>query len=316
MGAGYPHAGRTLSPRVNIPRKEQDMAPVLVDLSLNAVAGWTTTHATPVLIVVGLAALAVHLLRRLVPSAVMRAVLREATPRTEVDLRKRADTLSGVLIHTGEIAVLVIAAFVVLDELGLNIAPFLTGVGIGGLALGLGAQSLVRDTINGVFILVENQYGRGDLVTVGGVQGWVEDVNLRRTILRDAEGTLYTVPNGEVKVAGNLTRGYSGINLLIPLAAVSDVDRAMEVIDAVGQELAADPQFGPLVVEPPRAARVEGLTDKGLTLRVLGKAAPGAQFEVAGALRRRIKRAFDQAEIRFGEPPAPPGGGPPPTRPS
>ena len=198
-----------------------------------------------------------------------------------------------------------IAAFVTLDELGFNLAPFLTGLGIGGIALGLGAQSLVRDVINGLFILFENQYGHGDLVTIGGVQGWVEDVNLRRTILRDPEGTLYTVPNGEIKVTGNLTRGYSGINILVPLWAASDLDRAMALIDQIGQELAADPQLGQFVVEPPRAARVEGLTEKGVTVRVLGKATPGAQFEVAGALRRRIKRAFDQAEIRFGEPPPP-----------
>ena len=294
------------------------MLPMLVDLSLAAAGDWTATHGARLALIAGLAALANYVLRRLVPPAITRAVLREATPRTEIDLRKRADTLSSVIINTAEISLLVIAAFVTLDELGFNVAPFLTGLGIGGIALGLGAQSLVRDVINGLFILVENQYGRGDLVTVGGVQGWVEDVNLRRTVLRDAEGTLYTVPNGEVKVTGNLTRGYSGINILVPLWATSDLDRAMATIDEIGQELAADPQLGQFVVEAPRAARLEGITEKGVTIRVLGKAAPGAQFEIAGALRRRLKRAFDQAEIRFGEPPpTPPAAATPaPPRPS
>jgi small-conductance mechanosensitive channel len=288
------------------------MRPALVDLSVDSIADWSSVHVARIAMVVALAVAANVVLRRVVPPAIRAAVLRDATPRTEVDLRKRADTLGNVLINTTELAVIVIGAFVVLDELGYNVAPFLTGLGIGGLALGLGAQSLVRDMLNGVFILIENQYGRGDLVTIAGVQGWVEEVNLRRTVIRDADGTLFTIPNSEVKVSGNLTRGYSGINLLVPLTAASDVDRAMALIDEAGQEIAADPHLGPLVVEAPRAVRVEALTDKGLTLRVLGKVVPGSQFEVAGALRHRIKRSFDAAEIRFGEP-APPPPAPAPT---
>jgi small conductance mechanosensitive channel len=212
------------------------------------------------------------------------------------------------------VAIFGIGALLVLSELDFKLAPLLAGLGIGGLALGLGAQSLVRDMINGVFILVENQYGRGDLISVAGVQGWVEEVNLRRTVLRDADGTVYSIPNGEVKVSGNLTRGYSGINLLVPLAGAADLDRAMALIDQIGQELAADPDLGSLVIDAPKAARVETLSGTGLTIRVLGKALPGAQFEVSGALRRRIKQRFDAAEIRFGDvasAPAPASAAPP-----
>ena len=282
--------------------------PALQNMNGGQLVDWLVDAGAALSVVVVLALAGVWLLRRLLPRAVASAVVRNATPQTEIDLRKRADTLGTVLVRTGEIVILVITALVLLDRAAITVAPFLTGLGIGGIAVGLGAQSLVRDMLAGIFILVENQYGRGDLVTVAGVQGWVEDVSLRRTVLRDADGTLHNVPNGEIKVASNLTRGYSGISLLLPLAPATDLGRAMALIDQVGAELATDPVFGPRLVEPPRAARVDGLTDTSVQVRVLGRALPGAQIELAGELRRRIKLAFDAAEIRL-------GGSPPPAAP-
>ncbi len=264
---------------------------------------WLGDHGIQVLLVVVAVWIANRMIRHLVPPSLRRAVLRDANERTEADLRKRADTLGSVLVRTAQIALLAVASLLILSEVGYNIAPLLTGLGVGGIALGLGAQSLVRDTINGIFILTENQFGRGDLVTVAGVQGWVEDINLRRTVLRDLDGTLYSIPNGEIKVTGNLTRGYSGLSLLVPLLNTGDVDRAIEVIDAAGNAVANDPRYAALVLEPPRAVRVEGLTEKTVMLRVLGKATAGAQFEVSGATRRAIKRGFDEAGLRFGDPP-------------
>lgn len=281
------------------------MTRALADLSWASLGEWAALHGKNIVIVIVLAVVAVRLLRRAAPATIRSAVMRNATPQTEMDLRKRADTLGTVTLWCAQIAIVVIGALMVLDEFGFTITPVLTGLGIGGIAIGLGAQSLVRDAINGMFILFENQYGKGDLISVAGVQGWVEEVNLRRTVIRDAEGVVYSIPNSEVKVSGNFTRGFSGVSLLLPLVLASDVERAMALIDDVGREIATDPEFGPLVVEPPHAARVEGITDKGLTIRVLGKVTPGAQFQVSGVLRRRIKRAFDLAEIRFGEPPAP-----------
>lgn len=292
---------------------------MLVDLSPSSVTDWAGDHAARVALVIGLALVAGWALRRLVPPALEGAVLRASPQESAAERRKRARTLSSVLVRTVQLLLLVITGFVVLEELGYNVAPFLTGLGVGGIAIGLGAQTLVRDVISGIFILIENQYARGDLVTIGGVQGWVEDVNLRRTIVRDADGTLFTIPNGEVKISGNLTRGYSGVNMLVPVAAASDVDRAMTLIDAAGHDLAGDAEIGPLLVEAPRAVRVEGLTPQGVTVRVTGKTMPGAQFTVASALRRRIKRAFEEAQISLGDLPAPPAapaaGSAPPPRP-
>lgn len=282
------------------------MGTVLAGLTWDRMADWLADPGSKIVSILVVVLLLNRMLRAVVPPALRGAVLRDATPLNEVDLKKRAETLGSVLLRTAQGMFLLIAMLMVLDELGFTVAPFLTGLGIGGIALGLGAQSLVRDTINGIFILVENQFGRGDLVTIAGVQGWVEDINLRRTVIRDADGALFTIPNGEIKVSGNLTRGYSGINLLIPLAGAADLDKAITLIDEAGQEIAASENLGQLVLEPPRAVRVEGLTSTGVTIRVTGKVAPGAHFEVAGALRRRIKRAFDEAKIAFGDAPAAP----------
>jgi moderate conductance mechanosensitive channel len=287
------------------------MGALLAGLTWDRVGDWVADPGIKIVSILVAVFLLNRALRAVVPPALRTTVLRDATPLNEVDLKKRAETLGSVLLRTAQGMFLLIAMLMVLDELGFTVAPFLTGLGIGGIALGLGAQSLVRDTINGIFILVENQFGRGDFVTIAGVQGWVEDINLRRTVIRDADGALFTIPNGEIKVSGNLTRGYSGINLLIPLAGTADLDKAIALIDEAGKELAAAEPLGPLVLEPPRAMRVEGLSSTGVTIRVIGKVAPGAHFEVAGALRRRIKRAFDEAKLPFADPPPPPAPAPP-----
>jgi small conductance mechanosensitive channel len=284
---------------------------MLAAFTWSGTRAWLSDHGGKVLGIFAVALVINYVLKTVVPPAIGRAVLRDTSPRLSVDLRKRADTLGSVLVRTAQTMVLLIAGLMILDELGFTVAPFLTGLGIGGIAIGLGAQSLVRDTINGIFILVENQYGRGDLISVAGVQGWVEDINFRRTVVRDADGTLFTIPNGEIKVSGNLTRGYSGVNILVPLAGTADIDRAIALINDAGEDLAQSGDIGPLVVEPPHVARLEAITDKAVMLRVMGKTAPGSQFEVAGALRRRIKRAFEQAKLPFGEAPAPPPAAPP-----
>lgn len=262
----------------------------------------------------------VRVLRRAIPAGIARAVLRDATPLTESDLRKRADTLSSVLLGSAQVMVLILALLLIVEELGVNVAPVIAGLGIGGIAVGLGAQSLVKDAITGGFILFENQFGKGDMVRVGGVQGWVEDVNLRRTLLRDADGTLHTVPNSEIKVASNLTRGFSGVNVLISVAAATDIDQVTTLVDGVGAAMAADPDLGGTIVDPPRVTVVENVSAAAVTLRVVGRVVPGAQWEATSVLRRRLMRAFTEAGIAFGPveatppPPAPVAAAPPPVR--
>src|SRR5262249_19266824 len=151
------------------------------------------------------------LIRHAVPPAVRRTVYSTASGADAAEIAKRATTLSDVLVRLAILGVLGLGAFLALSEVGYNLVPVLPGLGIGGIAIGLGAQSLVKDTINGLIILAENQFAHGDWVTLAGVSGTVEAVGLRRTLLRDLDGTLHTIPNGAIVVASNYTRDYSGI---------------------------------------------------------------------------------------------------------
>ena len=187
----------------------------------------------------------------------------------------------------------------ILPELGVNIGALLAGAGLVGLAVGFGAQSLVKDVIAGMFILVENQYGKGDVVNLAGVGGVVEDVNLRRTVLRDLEGAVHTIPNGEITVASNLTRQWTRVNMNVSVAYGEDLDRVIAVINRVGEELAQDPDFGPLILGAPRVLRVDGFGDSGIEIKILGVTRPIQQWAVMGELRRRLKRAFDEEGIEI-----------------
>lgn len=176
------------------------------------------------------------------------------------------------------------------------------GVGFGaavGAALGFGAQQLVRDYLNGALILGENPYSVGDVVSIAGVRGTVEDVNLRRTVIRDMDGTLHSVPNGEVQVASNFTRGFARVNERIVVAYGTEIGRATDIINEVGAALAADPAWSSRVVAAPRVLRVEPVADPGIPILVSATVRPGAQWEVAGELRARIIEAFAGAGVEL-----------------
>jgi small conductance mechanosensitive channel len=268
---------------------------------------WLGDHGVSILVIAGAALLALRLAQKFIPAAIARAVMRDAAPLTAHDLRTRANTLTAVLLGAARVAVLGIALLMVVGELGVDVVPVIAGLGIGGIAIGLGAQSLVRDAINGILILGENQFGKGDMIKVAGVQGWVEEVNLRRTVLRDLDGTVHSVPNSEIKVASNLTRGYSGVDLIVSIGPGQDLDRALAAIDEAGRDLGDDPELGEKILETPRVARIDSIAATGgVDVRVTGRVTPGAQWKVTSALRRRIVRTFDASGIRFGPPPASP----------
>jgi small conductance mechanosensitive channel len=260
------------------------------------------THGLRIIVVLVAVYVALRLLRRVLDRPVRAAVARQMEGQPQVEIEKRADTLTHVVYRTAWAVGFAIAVLTVLPEVGINIGPLLAGAGIVGLALGLGAQSLVRDAINGLFILVENQYGKGDVVSIAGVGGLVEDVNLRRTVLRDLNGTVHSIPNGQVALSSNLTRGWSRVNMNVRVAYGEDVDRVMAVIDRVGQDLAKDPEFAPMILTPPHALRVDGFDEFGVQVKILGETQPSRQWDVMGELRKRLKGAFDGEgiEIRGG----------------
>jgi small conductance mechanosensitive channel len=184
-------------------------------------------------------------------------------------------------------------------ELQINIAPILAGFGVAGIAIGFGAQSLVKDLVAGVFVIMENQYRVGDVVRIADVAGLVEDINLRRTVLRDLDGIVHTVPNGEIRVASNFTKEWSRVNLNVSVAYGEDLDRVISVINRVGKELSEDPEWAPSILTPPKALRVDSLGDSGIEIKILGETKPMRQWDVMGQLRLRLKKAFDKEGIEI-----------------
>jgi small-conductance mechanosensitive channel len=215
---------------------------------------------------------------------------------------KRIATLDALVTWIIRGFVIVVAGMMILSQLGVDIGPALAGLGIAGIAIGFGAQSLVRDYFNGALILLENQFSKGDVVTIANTTGSVEDFSLRRTTLRDLDGVLHTVPNGEIRVASNRTRVWAGINLDVTVAHGTDVDRAIEVVNDVGRTMHADPRWAAEFLETPRVLRVESIGEFGVTLKIAGKVRAGVLPATTGELRRRLLAAFATHAIELPRP--------------
>lgn len=274
------------------------MLAFLLGLTRGDVRDWFGDHGTPAVGAVVLAGIAAALVRYLVPHALRPAVERQMAGRPEVEVKRRVGTLSGVIVRTAEAIIIALALFTILPEFGFDIRAVLAGVSITSIAIGLGAQSLVRDTLNGIFILSENQYAVGDIVTIAGVTGTVEDVTLRRTMLRDVDGVVYTVPNGAVVVAANLTRDYPRVRVSVPVHAASDLATVRRIADDVGQALAQDPEFSERVTEAPRYVGVDNIDMNGVAVQVNGAVKPGNQRDIAVVLRARLLEAFQREGVK------------------
>jgi small conductance mechanosensitive channel len=268
-------------------------------LTAHGVIDWLTTHGVRVLAIIVIAAALYFLLRRFVPLLVKRSVSQQMKGQPEEEIRKRVNTLSSVFVKTGIVIIVIFAIFTILPEFGVNIAAALAGLGIVGIAVGFGAQSLIRDLIAGIFILLENQYRVGDVVNVAGIGGLVEEIGLRRTILRDLDGIVHSIPNGEIKVASNVTKGYARVNLNISVAYGEDLDHVIEVINRVCNEMAKDPKWSADFVSTPKVLRVDNLGDSGIDIKILGDTKPSRQWDIIGELRLRIKRTFDREGIEI-----------------
>ena len=261
----------------------------------------------PIVLILVVALIAIRLARLSVRGLVKALLDREATEGTAqelsaVELKKRMDTLDSLGGRTLQSFIVVIAGLMILGQLGLDIGPAVAGLGVVGIAVGFGAQSLVRDYLNGALILIENQFGKGDVIRAAGVAGAVEDFTLRRTTLRDLDGVVHTIPNGEIRVASNLTRVWSRINQDVTVAYGTDIDKAIEVVDNVGREMAGDPVWKRRVLEAPRVERVEALSEYGVTLKILGTVRAADQWSAGGDFRKRLLAAFKTHGIEIPRP--------------
>jgi small-conductance mechanosensitive channel len=248
-----------------------------------------------------------NLVKLIFVTLVLIRVLRWATNRahkwaadaTDPQRLQQIKTTAGALEGLGQVVILGFAAATGLREIGLDVRPMLAGAGVIGLALGLGAQNVVRDTLSGAFILLDNQFGVGDTIRTGTITGTVEMMSLRRTVIRDGEGAAYNIPNGEIRIVANLTRSWSQVSFSVPVAANQPVDRVLEILTATGKELAANSDLSVLLLEAPRVLGVENIAGQKMEILLQVRVSPGRQADIAREWRRLIMQAFDAAGIPF-----------------
>jgi small conductance mechanosensitive channel len=264
---------------------------------------WLKTSGVSILITIVIAVCLIIVLRRLLPPVIHKTMkMKKHGLKKEIvdkETEKRAQTLSSFIVKAFTVIIVIIALFSILPELGINIAAALAGVGIAGLAIGFAAQDLVRDCLNGIFILLEDQYRVGDVVNIAGIGGSVEEVGIRRTILRDLNGVVHSIPNGEVKIASNLGKKYSRINLNVPVSYGEDLNHVIDVINRVCKEMAESPEWKKNFINVPSVLRVDNFGDSGIEIKVLGDTVPLQQWAATGELRLRLKKAFDREGIEI-----------------
>lgn len=261
---------------------------------------WGLAHIPNLIRIVGLL-LAAWILSRVVRRIIRRfeSFADDGDPTIVSEREKRAQTLGKVLRQTSLVLIWGVAAMAILGELGVDLKPILAGAGIVGLAVGFGAQTLVKDVISGFFILFENQFRVGDVIETAGVGGLVEAINLRTTVLRDVQGRVHVIPNGSINVVSNFTREWSRAVLDIGVAYKEDTDRCTEILQRVGAEIESDPRWGPKLLGPFEYPGVESFGDSAVVLRMMVRTVPQERWNVLRELRRRVKKAFDAEGIEI-----------------
>lgn len=256
---------------------------------------WMGHQLVEVLVIVAAVVIVNLLFRRVFTRILYRAIVRGSQRRREDPEvgERRASTLIATLNWLFAIFVTFIGMSLALGNLGMDVSALVASVGVAGLALGLGTQTLIKDVINGTFILLEDQYGVGDIVTVAGVSGQVIEINPRRTVLRDLDGKVHSIPNSSITVATNMTQGFSRINLDITVPLRMTPERAIAAVNEVCAALAAERprEF----LGPPKVLRIDDLTADNVVLKVVGDVKAGRQWDLAGELRYRIRERLDAA---------------------
>ncbi len=213
--------------------------------------------------------------------------------------KKREDTLIRVSYNATKILIWIVVLMMLLSEVGINIGPLIAAAGVAGLALGFGAQYIIRDVISGLFIILENQYRVGDVISSDGTSGLVEDISLRMTTLRDLDGNVHYVPHGEMAKLSNLSKDYARVNLNLGIPYDTNLEKVISVINKIGKDLAEDPKWKEFITKAPQFLRVDDFADSAIIIKILGETAPIKQWEVTGELRKRIKITFDREGIEL-----------------
>ena len=259
---------------------------------------WLLNHGIKIVFIAVLAYLMNVIIGRIIVRTVRIAVVRDENTSAEAEL-KREDTLIHIFRGALRVILIVLAILMILQEFGLKIGPILAGAGIVGVAVGFGGQYLIKDVITGLFMILENQYRIGDVVKIDGTEGVVQDITLRKTTLRDMDGTVHHINHGSIVLVSNLSKDFARVNIEIGVAYDTDLEHLIRVIDRTGIELAEDPYFMPSIISPPKFLRVQKFADSAIIVKILGDTRPLKQWEVAGELRKRLKIAFDREGIEI-----------------
>lgn len=264
------------------------------------VTDWLLSHGVRILIIIAIA-LVIYFVMYYTVRRTLRhslSITMKGIPQPEIN--KREETLTWLFYLTGKVVIGVIALVLILTEVGINVGALLAGFGVAGIAIAFAAQSFIKDIISGFVIAMENQYNVGDVVSVGGVTGVVEAMNLRRTTLRDLDGILHLVPNGEITVTSNYTKVWARANLDIGVAYKEDADKVMSIMKRTWEEMAEDPDWGPSIIsKAPSILRVNELGDSAVVIKLVGDTKAMQQWGVMGEFRRRIKKVFDERGIEI-----------------
>lgn len=259
---------------------------------------WLLSHGVRIILIAVAAFLLDKILSRIIIRTIRASVKADEFTSEEAE-KKREDTLIRIFNGAVNILIIIVAIMMILQELGIEVGPLLAGAGIVGLAVGFGGQYLIRDIITGLFLMLENQYRIGDVVNIEGLSGAVQDISLRKTTLRDLDGTVHHIPHGSITKVSNLSKDFARVNLDMGVAYSTNLEHLIDVINKTGNELAADPAFSDAIITPPQFLRVNEFADSAIIVKILGDTKPLRQWEVAGELRKRLKLAFDREGIEI-----------------
>ncbi|MEA1872374.1 MAG: mechanosensitive ion channel family protein [Chloroflexota bacterium] len=260
---------------------------------------WFRSTGIRVIVIIAIAVAVYLICRPIIRSVIKRIVSHRMAGEDETEIQQRTNTLSSILVKIAGIIILIIAVITILPEFGVNITTLIAFIGVGGLAIAFAAQSLIRDFIAGFFILLEDQYGIGDVVSIAGIAGVVEDITLRRTVLRDLDANVHSVPNGKVDLSTNMTKKYSRVNLNVSVGYGENLKHVIDIINKICQEMAEEPQWKDDFITTPSVLRVDKLGDSGIDIKILGDTKPAKQWAIMGELRLRLKDAFDSEGIEI-----------------
>lgn len=264
------------------------------------ILNWLASTGWKIIVVLAIAVAVYFSIRRFIPLAIRRTIWQQMKDRPEAEREKRIKTLVRLISSLSAITLGLITLFIILRLGEIDITAAIAGVGVIGIAVGFGAQYLVRDLISGFFVLLENQYNVGDVIKINGTAGVVENISMRTTILRDLDGARHYIPNGEIRTVSNLTQEWSRAKIDVTVGYKEHLEKVMALMKKTWEEMAQDPMWAPAIIsKTPTMLRVDDFGTSGVTIRIVGDTQPIKQWDVMGEYRLRIKKAFDREGIEI-----------------